>query len=60
MSKSDGTAFDSSVFTFSSTTLAVTVYTTDITKIGTYTLMITATLDNVLSTTKTFTVTILD
>lgn len=60
MTNSDGTALDSSVFTFSGTTMAMSVYTTDITKIGTYTLMLIGTLDNVISTSKTFTVTILD
>jgi hypothetical protein len=36
----DGTSFDSTVFTFSSSSIMVSAYSTDITKAGTYSLRV--------------------
>jgi hypothetical protein len=56
---SDGvTAIDSSVFTFNPSTLKITAYSTDTTKVGVYNFLITGTLDAETSTTGAFKITI--
>lgn len=53
---SGGATIDTSVFTFSATALTLAVYSTDTTKIGTYSFTLTGTLDSAIYTTQTFSV----
>jgi hypothetical protein len=52
-----GTAYDSTVFTFSPASSSILIYSTDNTKVGTYTLKVTAS-DGATSNLKSFTFTV--
>jgi hypothetical protein len=55
---SNGTTLDTSVFTFSSSPLQYTISTSTASKVGTYTLKLTGSLDSAISTSTTFVVTL--